>query len=180
MTAFAAPAKYEQFRVDVYLVKSHNDWRSNPVIANFASPELANSFAKWYVGMHAGQLAINDLKTDEIKYVGEFKQQPLPAWEPREPKVVEMPAPAKAKKHHEPVHAEEPESKPAVIVSHKTLSKKELAIALLKVIRDSKPLPARKIAEKAEVDYDIAVKHVLKELRDLNKIVFDNGRWRKP
>lgn len=174
MTPAAVP-KYEQFRVDVYLMKSHTDFRSNPVIANFANIELAASFAKWYTKEHACQLCLNDLKTDEIKYVGEFKAPAVAAWQPREAKVVEI---SKPKKTAVPV--EEEEQPVVAIASHVSMTKKELAIALAKVIRDNKPLPARKIADKAGVAYDINVKHVLKELRDLGKIVFDNGRWRKP
>ncbi len=169
-------ATYEQFRFDVFLIKSTGDFSKNPVIANFGTQLLAFDFAEWYTKKNDVQLCIVDLKTDQIKYFGTLRQITHPAFQPREPRPVTVMTSIKTeskKKTQEPVAA-------PVIESHNPTSKRDVAIALLKVVRDNKPLPARKIAEKAGLGYDIVVKRTLRELGQLGKIVFDNGRWRKP
>ena len=183
---------YDQFRYDVYLVK-HTGGRliDQPVIANFGSEALVSEFAKWYSDKHNAQLCINDLKTDEVRYHPEMKELPKGAMPPQDGHAVhigrknylseasERPLAATA-----PKHERKHDTEGAAVIEAKAdtaaMSTRDLAKMLLEVIKASKPLPARKVAEKAALEYDIHVRRTLCKLRDTGRIIFDNGRWRVP
>jgi hypothetical protein len=164
---------YEQFRFDVYLVTFGDTGYINHqrVIANFGAQSVCDEYAQWYSEKHKAQLCINDLRTDDVRYVPELKGPTKGMWiGGAKPQLVV----SNGKKT-------KPEPQPEKeIVSASGLSARDMAKLLLSAIKECKPLPARALAEKAGLEYSVEVRRVLVKMRDKGYIVFDNGRWKTP
>lgn len=174
---------YGQFRFDVYLITAVNGkLEDQRVIANFGTDQLAHEFAVWYAAKHQAQILINDLRTDALVYVPELTARIKYAMQPPEVKAVPV-IPPSTKRGHSKTAAVSPVNghKPAPVAEAPSASTRDIAIALLRVLRDkdAKPWPARKVAEKAGMQYTVDVRRTLLKLRDKGLVIFDNGRWIK-